>query len=115
MHNLLLFNEFPDTDADVKANRKTLPLTIGKKKAAIFYTVVAVAVYVWIFAWAMARVMPVWTLLALLTIPITIKAINGVLHNDDPTKLMPGMAANVMTVLATQFLLALGYILGRIL
>jgi len=113
VHNLLLLNEFPDTDADVKANRKTLPLTIGKNKAAMFYTVVAVAVYVWIFAWAMARVMPMWTLLALLTIPITIKAINGALHNNDPSKLMPGMAANVITVLSTQFLLAVGYILGR--
>jgi 1,4-dihydroxy-2-naphthoate polyprenyltransferase len=114
VHNLLLLNEFPDTEADIKANRKTLPLTMGKKKAAIFYTVVAVAVYVWIFAWTMARVMPVWTLLALLTIPLAIKAINGVMHNDDPSKLMPGMAANVMMVLSTQFLIGIGFILGRI-
>jgi 1,4-dihydroxy-2-naphthoate octaprenyltransferase len=114
VHNLLLLNEFPDAEADVKANRKTLPLTIGKKNAAIFYAVVAVAVYVWIFAWAMARVMPVWTLLALLTIPLAIRAINGALHNDDPSRLMPGMAANVMMVLATQLLLGIGFILGRI-
>jgi 1,4-dihydroxy-2-naphthoate polyprenyltransferase len=115
VHNLLLLNEFPDTEADVKANRKTLPLTIGKKNAAIFYTVVAIAVYVWIFAWVTARVMPVWTLLALLTIPLAIRAINGAIHNADPSRLMPGMAANVMMVLATQFLLGIGFMLGRIL
>jgi 1,4-dihydroxy-2-naphthoate octaprenyltransferase len=114
VHNLLLLNEFPDAEADVKANRKTLPLTIGKKNAAIFYTVVAVGVYVWIFACVTARVMPVWTLLALLTIPLAIRAINGALHNDDPSKLMPGMAANVMMVLSTQLLLGIGFILGRI-
>lgn len=114
VHNLLLLNEFPDAEADIKASRKTLPLTLGKKKAAIFYTVVAIAVYVWIFAWTMARVLPVWSLLALLTIPLAIRAINGALHNDDPSRLMPGMAANVMMMLATQLLLGLGFILGRV-
>jgi 1,4-dihydroxy-2-naphthoate octaprenyltransferase len=114
VHNLLLLNEFPDTEADVKANRKTLPLTIGKKNAGIFYTVVAILVYVWIFAWVMAGVMPAWTLLALLTIPLAIKAINGALHSADPSRLMPGMASNVMMVLATQLLLGIGFILGRL-
>jgi len=114
VHNLLLLNEFPDAEADVKANRKTLPLTIGKKNAGIFYAVAAIAVYVWIFAWAMARVMPVWTLLALLTLPLAVRAINGAVHNDDPSRLMPGMAANVMNMLLTQLLLGIGFILGRI-
>jgi 1,4-dihydroxy-2-naphthoate octaprenyltransferase len=114
VHNLLLLNEFPDAEADVKANRKTLPLTIGKKNAAVFYALVAVAVYVWIIAWVAARVMPAWTLLALLTLPFTVRAIKGALHNDDPSRLMPGMAANVMTMLLTQLLIGIGFILGRV-
>jgi len=114
VHNLLLLNEFPDAEADVKAKRKTLPLTIGKKNAGIFYTVVAIAVYAWIFGWAMARVFPAWTLLALLTFPLTLKGIDGAVHSENPSKLMPGMAMNVMTVLATQLLLGIGFILGRI-
>ncbi|MGA3094017.1 MAG: prenyltransferase [Dehalococcoidales bacterium] len=114
VHNLLLLNEFPDAEADTKVNRKTLPLTIGKKNAAIFYSSVAIAMYAWIFAWAMARVLPAWTLLALLTLPLELKAINGAIHNDDPSKLMPGMAMNVMTVLLTQLLLGIGFVLGRI-
>jgi 1,4-dihydroxy-2-naphthoate octaprenyltransferase len=114
VHNLLLLNEFPDAEADVKANRKTLPLTMGKKNAAIFYTVVALAVYVWIIAWAVAQVIPIWTLLALLSLPLTIRAINGAWHHDDPSKLMPGMAANVMTMLLTQLLLGIGFVLGRV-
>src|SRR4030066_294098 len=47
VHNLLLLNEFPDVEADKVADRKTIPITIGKNKAAIFYSVVAIAVYVW--------------------------------------------------------------------
>jgi 1,4-dihydroxy-2-naphthoate octaprenyltransferase len=114
VHNLLLLNEFPDAEADTKANRRTLPLTMGKKNASIFYTVAELAVYVWIVAWVAARVMPVWTLLALLTLPLATRAINGARHNDNPVKLMPGMAANVMAVLLIQLLLGIGFILGRV-
>ncbi|OGO20898.1 MAG: hypothetical protein A2Z15_02540, partial [Chloroflexi bacterium RBG_16_50_11] len=96
VHNLLFLNEFPDVEADMLANRKTLPITIGKNKAAVFYSAVAIAVYVWIIVWVAVRVMPVWTLLALLTLPFTIKAINGAIHHNDASKFMPGMAANVM-------------------
>jgi 1,4-dihydroxy-2-naphthoate octaprenyltransferase len=114
VHNLLLLNEFPDVEADKLANRKTVPISIGKDRAAIFYSVVAIAVYVWIIGWVIARVMPVWTLLALLTLPLTIRGINGAIHHDDPSKFMPGMAANVMTVLLIQLLAGIGYILGRV-
>jgi 1,4-dihydroxy-2-naphthoate octaprenyltransferase len=113
VHNLLLLNELPDAEADTRASRRTLPIAIGKKGAAIFYSIVAVAVYLWIIAWVAAGFMPVWTLLALLSLPLTLRAINGALHYDDPSRLMPGMAANVMTVLLTQLLLGIGYILAR--
>jgi 1,4-dihydroxy-2-naphthoate octaprenyltransferase len=113
VHNLLLLNELPDAEADTRASRRTLPIAIGKKGAAIFYSVVGIAVYLWIIAWVAAGFMPVWTLLALLSLPLTIRGINGALHFNDPSMLMPGMAANVMTVLLTQLLLGIGYILSR--
>ena len=114
VHNLLLLNEFPDVEADRQANRRTLPITIGKDRAAIFYAIVALAVYAWIIGWVVARVMPIWTLLALLTLPLAIKAINGARHHDDAHKLMPALATNVMVVLLTQLLIGIGYILSRI-
>jgi 1,4-dihydroxy-2-naphthoate octaprenyltransferase len=113
VHNLLLLNELPDTEADTRANRRTLPIAIGKKGAAVFFSFVAVAVYLWIIAWVAARFMPVWTLLALLSLPLTVRAINGAIHYDDPSRLMPGMAANVMSVLLVQLLIGVGYILAR--
>jgi 1,4-dihydroxy-2-naphthoate octaprenyltransferase len=113
VHNLLLLNELPDADADTIAKRKTLPITIGRKGAAAFYSVVAMAVYIWVIAWVAAGFMPVWTLLALLSLPLAVRAINGALRFSDPSKLMPGMAANVMSVLLTQLLIGVGYILAR--
>jgi 1,4-dihydroxy-2-naphthoate octaprenyltransferase len=114
VHNLLLLNEFPDVEADRQAKRKTLPITLGKNGAAIFYSIVALGVYVWIIGWVAAQQMPVWTLLALLTLPFTIKAIKGAFHHDDTSKLIPAMAANVMAVLLTQILIGIGYILDYI-
>lgn len=112
VHNLLLLNEFPDAEADTRASRKTLPITIGKKRTAVFYSIVSVAVYLWIIAWVAANVMPVWTLLALLTSPFAFRAINGAIHHDDPSRLMPGMAANIMVVLLTQLLMGIGFIVA---
>jgi 1,4-dihydroxy-2-naphthoate octaprenyltransferase len=115
VHNLLLLNEFPDVEADKLANRKTLPIAIGKKNAAIFYCAVNIAVYIWIIAWVAARVLPIWGLLALLSLPFCIRAINGVIHHEEPAKLMPGMAANIMNVLLTQLLMGIGYVIAHFL
>jgi 1,4-dihydroxy-2-naphthoate octaprenyltransferase len=112
VHNLLLLNEFPDAEADTRARRKTLPITIGKRNAAFVYAAANIAVYLWIIAWTAAGVMPVWTLLGLLTIPFSVRAIKGAFHPDDPSRLAPGMAANILCVLLTQALMGIGYLLA---
>jgi 1,4-dihydroxy-2-naphthoate octaprenyltransferase len=114
VHNLLLLNEFPDIDADKLANRKTMPITIGRKKAAIFYTIVNIVTYLWIIAWVAAGFMPVWSLLALLTLPLAVKAIDSSFHSDDLSRLVPGMAANVGNILLTQLLLGIGYVIAHV-
>ena len=115
VHNLLLLNEFPDTEADKNANRKTLPITMGKEKASIVYSVLTVMVYLWIIGAVIAKAMPVFSLIALLTLPFAIKAIRGARKHQEMTKLVPAMANNVLVVLVTQLLLGIGYILATIL
>ncbi len=114
VHNLLLLNEFPDVEADRKAGRKTLPITMGEKKASVVYSVLTVVVYLWIIGGVVAGQMPVFSLIALLTLPFAIKAIRGATNNHDIAKLVPGLASNVQVVLLTQLLLGIGYILGRL-
>ena len=115
VHNLLLLNEFPDAEADRKAGRKTLPITIGKARASMVYSVLTVVVYLWIIGSVIAGQMPIFSLLALLTLPLAIKAIQGARKPEDMNKLVPAMASNIMVVLLTQFLLGIGYILARVL
>jgi 1,4-dihydroxy-2-naphthoate octaprenyltransferase len=114
VHNLLLLNEFPDVEADKTAGRRTLPITIGSKGAGIVYSALTIILYVWIVAWVIIGFMPVFSLIALLTIPFALKGIQGALNYEDESKLIPGMANNVFMVLITQLLLGIGYILARI-
>ena len=114
VHNLLLLNEFPDTEADEKAGRKTLPITMGKARASLLYAMLTLIVYLWIIGGVVARLMPFFCLIALLTLPLAVKAIQGALRHQEITKLVPAMANNVLVVLLTQLLLGIGYILAGI-
>jgi 1,4-dihydroxy-2-naphthoate octaprenyltransferase len=115
VHNLLLLNEFPDVEADKKAGRKTLPIVIGKKRAGIVYSGLTIVVYLWIIGWVVAGKMPAFSLLALLTLPFAIKAIQGARKHEEMSQLVPAMANNVLVVLLTQLFLGIGYILARVL
>jgi 1,4-dihydroxy-2-naphthoate polyprenyltransferase len=113
--NLLYLNEFPDRDADKFGGRKTLPIILGYKKAALLYSTIMLLTYVWVAIGVILRLMPTWTLLSLLTLPFAIKAISGSLTFKSPTELAPAQGANVMTVLLTQLLMGIGYILAHLL
>jgi 1,4-dihydroxy-2-naphthoate octaprenyltransferase len=114
VHNLLLLNEFPDVEADKTVNRRTLPIVIGKKRAAYVFSAFIALVYLWII-WAVLRHhMPVFTLLALLTLPIAINVIKGAFLYDDRKLFVQVMSKNVLLVLLIQALIAAGYILGGI-
>jgi 1,4-dihydroxy-2-naphthoate octaprenyltransferase len=114
VHNLLLLNEFPDAEYDITVKRRTLPISIGKKNAAIFYSVLNIIVYLWIIGTVITKYMPAFTLIGLLTIPLAFKAVDGSFKYDDRSKFIPAMASNVMTVLLTQLLIAVGFILSGI-
>lgn len=110
--NLLLLNEFPDAEADMVASKKTLPITAGKRKAAIVYTTFMILTYLWIVAMVIAGPMPKIALLALLTLPFAYKAVKGSFNYNDLSKLVPAQGNNVLTVLGIPFFLGVAYILA---
>lgn len=114
VYNLLLLNELPDIEADRKAGRQTLPITVGRKKASWVYSGVTILLYLWIIGSVVFGQMPVFALIALATLPLAIRAIQGALKSDDMSKLVPAMANNVLVVLVTQLLLGIGYILAEV-
>lgn len=114
VYNLLFLNEFPDVEADRKGGRKTFPVLLGLRAASIQYTVMTAIMYLWIIAWSIAGVMPLLSLISLLTIPFAVKAIRGAVNYSDMNQLVPGMANNVLVILVTQLLLAVAYIVSAV-
>jgi len=87
---------------------------MGKAMASIVYSVLTVLVYLWIIGGVIAGLMPVFSLIALLTLPLAIRAIQGARKHEEMTRLVPAMASNVLVVLLTQLLLGIGYVLATV-
>ena len=114
--NLLLLNEFPDFEADKKGGRYHIVIALGKEKACYLYAGLMAMTYLSIVAGVICKLMPPLTLIGLLSAPFALKAISTTFkHHDDLQKMIPALGANVITVLSTDALLALGYFLTRLL
>ncbi len=109
-----LLNEFPDVEADKTGGDKTLPIILGRPKAAWLYLAGTGAVYTWSVAWAAAGVMPLSTLISLVTIPLAIWAIKGALSYRADASFNPALWANALFGFLTIALLASGYILDHL-
>src|SRR4030043_2152865 len=108
--NLLFLNEFPDWEADQKGGRRHFVISMGKKDASYLFVVFLIASYLCIIAGVLTKMMPALTLIGLGTIGFGWKAAKGALrYYDNTEKLVPVLGANVITILGTQALLAVGY------
>jgi 1,4-dihydroxy-2-naphthoate polyprenyltransferase len=112
--NLLLLNEFPDAEADLVGNKKTLPITAGKKHAAVTYSVFVILTFLWIIGSVIFGAMPIYCLLALGALPFAYKSVRGSFGYNDLKIILPAMQQNVLLVLVTQLLLGIGFILGTV-
>ena len=107
---LLLLNEFPDADADREGGRRHLVIALGRRRAAVVYTVALAASYTLLAVGAALGQLSPWVLLTLLTVPLAIKAVLGAFrHGDSVEKLVPALGANVGLILGTDLLLAVAY------
>ena len=113
--NLLFLNEFPDWEADRKGGRRHFVISLGKKDASYLFVALLTASYLCIIAGVLTKMMPVVTLIGLGTIGFGWKAAKGALkYYDNTEKLVPILGANVITILGTQALLAVGYVIAML-
>jgi 1,4-dihydroxy-2-naphthoate octaprenyltransferase len=113
--NLLFLNEFPDQEADQKGGRRHFVISLGKKDASYLFVALLIASYLCILIGVLTKMMPAVTLIGLGTIFFGWKAAQGALKYYDHTeKLVPVLGANVITILGTQALLAIGYVIARL-
>jgi 1,4-dihydroxy-2-naphthoate octaprenyltransferase len=113
--NLLFLNEFPDREADRKGGRRHWVISLGKKDASYLFVALLSASYLCIIVGVLSKMMPVLTLIGLGTVGFGWKAAKGALkYYDNTEKLVPVLGMNVITILGTQALLAVGYVIAML-
>jgi len=111
--NLLFLNEFPDREADQKGGRRHLVITMGKENARFLFVALLIACYLCIVLGVLTKMMPPTALIALGTAVFGWKAAKGAMrYYGDTRQLIPALGMNVITILGTQALLAIGYVLA---
>jgi 1,4-dihydroxy-2-naphthoate octaprenyltransferase len=113
--NLLFLNEFPDREADQRGGRRHLVIMMGREDARFLFVALIVASYLCIVIGVLTKMMPLVALIGLGTIGFGWKAARGALkYYNDTSRLVPVLGANVITILGTQALLAIGYVIAAL-
>ncbi len=111
---ILYINEFQDAPADGAAGKAHLVVRLGRRKAVQGYILLLAFTYLAILLAAIFRITSAFTLIALITLPVALRAINVArAHYDEYLKLVPANAATVFIHLVTGLLLSAGYLLDR--
>lgn len=112
LSSLVLFvNSFPDFDADKAGGRKTLVIILGKKKASNAVWVFPIIAYSVIILGTVTHVLPVLSLITLLTIPLLVKSGLSLKQNFvDVNKIVSTMGSFVTYSRITGLLLILSFL-----
>lgn len=112
--NVLWINQYPDYEADLKANKRNWVVRLGKEKSVTVYKLLFACSYISFLIIAIVFKNPFW-LLGFVTLPISNKAVKVARkYYDDIPQLIE---ANVKTVLIYQItgvIMILAAILGRV-
>lgn len=110
---LLLLNEFPDVEADRAGGRRHLVIVFGKRVSGIIYSILLMCVYLIFIFGTVKGTMPVTVLLCFFTFPFAAYTVYYVLrYESEKQRMITALGMNVIVVLATDFLLTVGYLIG---
>lgn len=113
VNNLLLLNQFPDIDADRSVGRRHFPMLLGPYKSGYIYSIFLVFAYLSLITGVVFGLLPVTSLLGLVTLIIAIPTVIGVYrYADDIQKLLPYMGMNVVINISTPVLVSIGLFLA---
>ncbi len=111
--NLLLLNQFPDAEADQSIGRTHLPIVVGRRTSSLIYGAFLLSAYLVILSGVYLHYLPAASLLGLLTVLIAVPvSVNVFRHAEDVQKLIPLMGLNVVIIILTPTLVAVGLLIG---
>ncbi len=80
---VLLINEFADKEADFLTRRKTWVILFGFKKSLLIYLFMALSCYLLVLSGVLLGGWPIWSLLAIVTLPLPFMAYKVGMRNLD--------------------------------
>ncbi|OQX94762.1 1,4-dihydroxy-2-naphthoate octaprenyltransferase [candidate division KSB1 bacterium 4572_119] len=113
---VLYINEFQDAKADAAVGKKHLVVRLGKKRAVNGYILLMVFTYLSVVIGVVTDFIPPISLIALLTMPIALKAIKvAQQYYEDNEKLVPANDSTIKTHLLTGLLLIISVVVDSFL
>ena len=108
--DLLLLNQFPDLEADRSSGRRHYPVLLGRVASGYIYIAFLLAAYLVIALGVTLGFLPLFSLLGLLTLIISVQVIRNVLVNSENVPaLIPSLGQNVLINIITPALVAIGF------
>ncbi len=113
---IIYIGNVPDAEADAKVGKRTTSVRFGRQAVVVLGPAFYVVVYASLIAGIILHLLPVWTLLALLTVPMAIKIVRltGKNYNDIPSY-APAIMMTVKIFMLTTLLIIVGFAIAYIL
>jgi len=108
---IIYIGNVPDAEADAKVGKKTTSVRLGRKAVRILAPAFYIVIYASIITGIALSLLPVWTLLSLLTIPMVVKLIRltNKYYNDIP-QYAPSILMTVNVFMVTTVLIIAGIV-----
>jgi 1,4-dihydroxy-2-naphthoate octaprenyltransferase len=108
---ILYVNEIPDRRGDGRAGKRTLPVRLSPDAVIAGYRIAVALAYATVVIGVVAGILPIPTLLMLLTIPLALRVARGLRPSyDNPYGLMAVMGVNIKLHLYAGVLLFAAYL-----
>jgi 1,4-dihydroxy-2-naphthoate octaprenyltransferase len=112
---ILYVNEIPDRPSDAAVGKRTLPVRLSRDIVTQGFLVMALAAFAVVVGGVVSNVLPVYTLIALVALPLVFQVYSGIQkYYDSPYELMATMGKNVQLHLATGLLLFIAYVVAGV-
>lgn len=111
--SLAILNEIPDYYQDMVAGKRNIVVRLGRGKGAALYMTFLFSSYVLVILGVIINALPWLSLLALLSLPVAVRAGSLVRrYHDEPAKLLPVVNNTVLSYVAVNALVIISLFLG---
>jgi len=107
-------NNIRDHDGDKENGRKTLAILLGQKRAIFLLSILFILSYALTIFYIIIGVLPIWSLLVLLSAKKAIEVIKKFKGKKNPIEMMPAMAATGKTNTIYGMLLGISLLISKL-